>query len=63
MVCEDCGVARCVRCWRAFHAREMFKIEDYCKVVSENNWVTVKVVGLYLYYSSYYIQWTLHTYV
>ena len=37
MVCEDCGVALCVRCWRAFHTKEVFKIEDYCKVVSENN--------------------------
>ena len=37
MVCEDCGVVLCVRCWRAFHTKEVFKIEVYCKVVSENN--------------------------
>ena len=37
VVCEDCGDALCVRCWRDFHTKEVFKIDDYCKIVSENN--------------------------
>ena len=35
MVCEDCGAALCLRCWRDFHTKEVFEIDDYCKIVSE----------------------------
>ena len=48
MVCEDCAVALCMRCWGAFYTKEVFKIEDYYKILGENNYVTIKLMVLYL---------------
>ena len=44
MISEDCGAALCMRCWREFHTKEVFKIEEYYKIVSENNYVTIKLM-------------------
>ena len=48
MICEDYSVALCMRCWRVFYIKEVFKTKDYYKIVSENNYVTIKLMVLYL---------------
>ena len=37
IICKDCDVALCVRCWEGFHTKIGFETEDYCRILSDHN--------------------------